>query len=134
MSKKEVKSWDDISDDFDRMNNMVCKPSFKKLPKDFVTDEDKSVKWNREQVEKNNKDYQDEVARLNTEKNKARTNIYKDIYAKIQEEVGHNINEAAARKIWDYAYGKGHSYGIQEIMIYLDDIMELIKDVLKENN
>lgn len=93
-------------------------------------DEDKSVKWNKEQAQKNNDDYDNEVKRLNQEKMKRRDEIYAEIYKTIQEEVGFGISEKKAAKIWRYAYDRGHSAGWYEIIINLEEIEELVKFVL----
>lgn len=127
-----TKSWEEIQNDLDAMAKMPCRPDFKKLPKDFITDEDRSVKWNREQVELNNKKYQDEVSRLNTAKNKARDAANKEIYKKIQDEVGHGISEKAAMKIWDRAYSNSHAYGVMEVLNELDDLIDFVKSILDE--
>lgn len=77
MGKGADMSWEDIQNEFDIMNRMSCRPvGLQKVPGNHIFDEDQSVKWNREQVELNNKKYQSEVARLNTEKNKARDSVY----------------------------------------------------------
>ena len=90
MGKGADMSWEDIQNEFDIMNRMSCRPvGLQKVPGNHIFDEDQSVKWNREQVELNNKKYQSEVARLNTEKNKARDSVYNLIIEKIQYEVGH---------------------------------------------
>lgn len=130
MSK--VKTWEEIEDDFNRMNAMSCKPNFTKLPKGWITDENQSVKWNREQVELNNQNYQKAVKELNAKKNKARDAVYEDIYKKIQDEVGHDISRQSAIKIWNYAYEKGHAYGWIDIKNCLDDIVDLVSDILDE--
>lgn len=63
--------WDDIQREFDRVNEMSCKPvGLQKYKVGHIFDENMSVKWNREKLEEENKKYNDEVARLNTEKNK----------------------------------------------------------------
>lgn len=79
--KKEPKSWCDIQSDFKNMQRMSCVPVgiCKVRKKDYIFDENQSVKWNREQVEKNNLAYEKEVARLNTLKNKERDQILEDI-------------------------------------------------------
>lgn len=62
--------WDDIQREFDRVNEMSCKPvGLQKYKVGHIFDENRSVKWNREKLEEENKKYNDEVARLNTEKN-----------------------------------------------------------------
>lgn len=130
--KNKTKSWDEIQEDFDRMQRMSCVPvDIKKVPENYVFDEDQSVKWNKEQVEINNRKYKEEVARLNTLKNKARDSVYEDIYKYIQGEVGHNLPRDKASAIWGYAYEQGHAYGISEIKIYLDEIIEVVKKVFE---
>ena len=79
----------------------------------------------REQVELNNKKYQSEVARLNTEKNKARDSIYNLIIEKIQYEVGHRLSRKKAEAIWNRAYEDGHSFGFYEIRCRLSDLIDL---------
>lgn len=129
-----MKDWKEIERDFDKMQDMSCKPAFKKLPNGYITDERKSVIWNREQVEKNRQKYDNEVARLNTEKNRARDRVYDDIYDKIQSEIGHGIGQRAAAKIWSYAWEKGHSCGFHEVLLELMDIEGLLKEVLNSKN
>lgn len=129
---KKIKTWEEIENDFKRMNVMSCKPNFKKLPKGYIIDENQSVKWNRDQVELNNQNYLKAVAELNTKKNKARDDVLYDIYIKIQDEIGHGISLNSAIKIWDYAYDQGHGCGIPDIMIYLNDLIDLVSDILGE--
>ena len=116
MGKGADMSWEDIQNEFDIMNRMSCRPvGLQKVPGNHIFDEDQSVKWNREQVELNNKKYQSEVARLNTEKNKARDSVYNLIIEKIQYEVGHRLSRKKAEAIWNRAYEDGHSFGFYEI-------------------
>lgn len=127
--------WADIWQKYEAMENMGRNPyGFKRVPSNFVFDEDKSVKWNKEKAQKNNDDYDNEVKRLNQEKMKRRNEIYAEIYKVIQEEVGFGISEKKAAKIWEYAYDKGHSEGWYEIMVNLEEIEELVKFVLDKKN
>ena len=87
-----VKKWQTISTEFEATERMSCVPAgIKKVRADHIFDEEKPVRWNREMAEKNNADYQAEVARLNTEKNKRRDAILDDIYRLIQKDVGHGF-------------------------------------------
>lgn len=52
--KKRLMSWDEIRAEYEAMSSMSCKPDFFPVSKTHVFDEDKSVKWNREQVESHN--------------------------------------------------------------------------------
>lgn len=67
------KDWQTICTEFEAMERMSCIPAgIRKVRADHIFDEEKSVRWNRKMVEKNNADYQAEVARLSTAKNKRR--------------------------------------------------------------
>ncbi len=129
-----VKDWHEIQSDFEQMQAMSCVPAgLGKVSADHVFDENQSVKWNREQVNIHNARYLQEVARLNTEKNKARDAIYEDIYRAIQKEVGCNLSRKKAIALWNYAYDKGHAFGIYDIMANLQEIMELARTLLGED-
>lgn len=130
MSK--VKTWEEIEGDFRLMEFMPCRPDFTKLPEGWITDENQTVKWNREQVELNNQNYQKAVAELNTKKNKARDVVYEDIFKKIQDEVGHNLSRNSAIKIWSRAYDEGHSCGFHTIKCYLEELIDLVSEILDE--
>lgn len=74
----------------------------------------------------------EEVARLNTLKNKRRDSIYEDIYFTIQCEVGHNLSREKAILIWNYAWERGHAYGIREVCCYLEELIDLVDKLLGE--
>lgn len=126
-NKMTVKGWDEIQSDYERMQGMSCVPAvIRKVAQNHVFDENQSVKWNRDKVAENNAAYQAEVARLNTAKNKARDAIHEDIYRAIQSEVGHGLTRDGARKLWEYAYDKGHAHGSYAIISYLEDLLVLV--------
>lgn len=130
-SDRQPKAWHDIQSDFEEMQEMSCVPkNIRKVPQDFVFDEDQSVKWNKEQVVANNSAYLEEVARLNTIKNKRRDSIYEDIYFTIQCEVGHNLSREKAILIWNYAWEQGHARGIGEVRYYLEELIDLVGKLL----
>ena len=133
MGKKHSKNWAEIQQDFNSMAEMSCIPSgIKKLRGDHVIDMDQSVRWNQEQVRLNNEKYQEEVKRLNREKNKRRDAIYEDIYQKIQEEVGSGLTSGGAVVIWNYAWELGHAYGISDVLSHLNDLMDMVQKILTE--
>ena len=133
MGKKHSKNWAEIQPDFNSMAEMSCIPSgIKKLRGDHVIDMDQSVRWNQEQVRLNNEKYQEEVKRLNREKNKRRDAIYEDIYQKIQEEVGSGLTRGGAVVIWNYAWELGHAYGISDVLSHLNDLMDMVQKILTE--
>lgn len=130
MSK--VKDWEEIEQVLEEVESMSCKPRFPKLPKGWITDENQSVKWNRDQVELNNRNYRKVAEELNAKKNKARDIVLDDIYERIQYDVGHNMSRKAAIKIWNYAYELGHSHGFYCIKNYLDNAVDLVSSILDE--
>lgn len=125
-------SWEDIQSKFDTISRMSCVPvGIKKVPENYVFDEDRSVKWNRDQVELNNKQYQKEVARLNTEKNKARDFVYNLIIEKIQHDVGDGLSRKKAKAIWNLAYKLCNPFGFYEIRRRLLDLIDLAITLLE---
>lgn len=131
MGKGSKMSWEEIQHEFETMNAMSCRPvGLSKVSANHIFDEDQSVKWNREQVEVNNKEYQNEVARLNTAKNKARDSVVELILDKIQSEVGHKLSRKKAQAIWSMAYEEGHSFGFYGIINHLSELIDLADTLL----
>jgi DNA replicative helicase MCM subunit Mcm2 (Cdc46/Mcm family) len=126
MGKNIVKSWDEIKEKWANYEKFSCQPAnYKKMKEGTIIDEEMSVRWNKEQVAKNNEGYNKELVEKQKEKNKLRDDVLQDIYAKIVDEVGYNLTNEKARAIWDKAYADGHSCGFSEILIYLDEYIDL---------
>lgn len=116
-----------------KVRNMSCKPVGMSLVKEgYVFDEDKSVKWNREQVYKNNQKYQDEVKRLNQAKIKAREEtyaaFYKDIADALNRAIGgkEKVTTEQAKAVWEYL--EGHLTDPYDIEGPLYDLINMIAD------
>lgn len=119
-------TWDEIVVEFEAYQNMSCTPTdVKKYREGTIIDEDKTVRWNREEVERRNAEYRAAVGKLNTVRNKARDTVFEHIYAYIKDALGAACTQKKAEAIWNYAYEAGHAYGIVEIKNYLDEIMDL---------
>lgn len=126
-----MNDWPTITREFEAMQEMSCVPAgIRKVRPDHIFDEDKSVRWNREQVEANNARHQAEVARLNTEKNKRRDAILEEVFALIQAEVGHDLTRAKARALWNYASERGHANGYHEVVSQLQELICLARELL----
>ena len=117
-----------LQKEFEQLNAMSCRPDFRKLPKGYITDEDKSVKWNREQIEKNNAAYDAKVIELNQKKNAAREDLYERIYKEIQDEL--KCTRKTASLIWHHAYEEGHSNGAYGVYTKLEEMMDIIGDIM----
>lgn len=101
------------------------------LPLDHVFDEDKSVKWNREEVCKHNKEASDIGTNMNIEKEAAKGAAEANILEAIQNELG--ISYAAASKIWNvYLYGEYHMYGYMEMYTHYTDLVDLLEYIITE--
>ena len=126
------KDWQTICTEFEAMERMSCIPAgIRKVRADHIFDEEKSVRWNRKMVEKNNADYQAEVARLSTAKNKRRDAILEDIYRLIQEDVGHDLSRVKAQRLWAYAWEQRHAYGFPYVYFLLLGVVELARMLLE---
>ena len=97
--------------------------SIKKLPTGHIEDENKSVKWNREFLENNNKKYIEAVANLQRERSLKMNDVQKRIEKYIKDKTG--VNSKGAKAIFDFAYSEGHSFGIEEVGRWIDDLCEL---------
>ena len=129
MKKNPTRPWEDIILDLQGMSVMSCKPTFSKPHLGDIIDEDKSIRWNREQIAKKIMDYEKEVKDLNTKKNELRDKLHKEAIDKIAYYL--DITPDKARYIWGYAYTEGHSIGYQEVIDIVEELIILFEDVLK---
>lgn len=106
-------------------NNFSYKPKNKKYKIGEVIDEDKSVRWNREEVEKRNRLREEEVKRLNTEKNRLFIKWIDAVYIYIMQET--KVKKEKAKDIYNYLYTEYHNYGLVEVLNHLDDLLYLFK-------
>lgn len=128
-----MRNLEDIMRDLVAMDNMSCKPRIRRPRTGDIINEDNSVKWNREEVVRLQKVYDEEVKKLNTAKNNRRDNLYKELYEVIRYEVrGITINDA--QQIFQYAYREGHSDGYGEVFNNLDDIISLVSGIVNHEN
>lgn len=132
MMKKEPESWDAAWDDLDRAFALSCKPTAKRVPKGYVFDEDKSARWNAEQVESHNVEIQKEVSEKQKARSLAINKATDAIIALIVDEFYGEINSKQAEVIWNIAYDRGHSGGKYEIEAQLQQFMSAFYDFIKK--
>ena len=120
-------SWEEIEADYRAACSLSCKPddSFQKVKTGDVIDEDKSVRWNREEVERLKEVYAEEVKRLNREKNSAITDATMRAVRLISQEA--EVSEEKARILWDFVYEKYHAYG--EMFQHIDEYIDLVNQM-----
>ncbi len=132
MTKKGPESWDAAWNDLDRAFDLSCKPAAKRVPKGYVFDEDKSVRWNAEQVESHNAAIQKEVSEKQKARSLAINQAADGIIALIADEFHGKINNEQAKVIWNIAYDRGHFGGKDEIEAQLQQFMSAFYDFIKK--
>lgn len=109
-----------------------CKPDREKYPYPKMTDvidEEQSVKWNREEVTRLRKAFENRVDELNKYKNLI-SNEFENGIIKILAK-GNHISVNESKKIWSYAYSEGHSSGIRTVIACYYDFIDVYVDLLK---
>lgn len=118
--------------DIERLYEMVdeytkfsCKPKNPRYKVGTIIDEDKSVRWNREEIDRLNDIHTEEVEELNRKKNLLFLNLKNAAEKYIIEET--NVSKKRAEKIFEYIYEEYHSYGIKECFNHLDNLLEIFR-------
>lgn len=123
----EIHCGSDIAKAIRRLDNEFYVP-IKRYREDHIFDEDKSVRWNREEVERQNQAQKDlirEAVRLREESNNY---FLTELYSYICREsvFGFTFTEAEAEQIWR-ATIKHHD---QEPWHWVDDMAESMRDFI----
>lgn len=120
----------ELFEDYEAACNMTTKPSdIMKLKSSHIEDENKSVKWNKDFIENNNKKYLEAVAELQRKRSNEMNRVQKEIEKYIQKRTG--INSKGAKAIFNYAYEQGHSCGICEVRSVLFELCDLFEQCKK---
>lgn len=144
----EYGDWKPIIDWVDKIGRMPSIPDkekFAKYKEDHVFDEDKSVKWNREEVKRRNKEYEEEQNRLIKE-NKDMWDIMENIVICLiakelksflpgaDAELIHPDNlKKKAELIYRMAFNKYYPYGMNEVLVEIEELVDFIGDFMKVN-
>jgi len=121
---------EELEAEMHRMASMSCKPAGTRPKIGDVIDENQTVKWNREEVERRRAEYDQRAKDLNTKKNQWRDSLEKELYERIVLELEGKVTTKGAARIFSEAYEYGHSAGVSEVFIFLRRFMELFSDVL----
>lgn len=123
MKNKNI-TLENLYDKAHEYENFSCKPAHCcKYKIGTIFDEEKSVKWNREEVERKNFEFENAVKQLNHEKNLLYTELISMINSYITVETGVSVKKS--EKIWNYLYSNYHAYGLAECLNHLDELLEL---------
>lgn len=121
----------DVAHMFAAAYGMPKNPNRTRLPDNWITDEDMSVKWNRDQVTLDHKKWDEEAKRLREKRNKKIQEAKEATLDYIQFNVGHNICRETAEDIYNKAYEDGHAYGYSEVMIHVAELCPFVADILE---
>lgn len=123
-------TWEEIEQEWKEWDEMPYRPTKEKLPDDAVIDEDKSVRWNREEVKRLNNERKAEYVRLQNLKGQKGDEVYEHIYQYIMGELGKRCTHKKAEAIFSYAYELGHANDLSDIYDHLIDVMHLARLLL----
>lgn len=115
-------------DDLKRMANecrKVAIPRLKKYKADEVIDENKSVKWNREEVRRLNDLRYNELQKARHRMNACYEEFENATLNYIVEEVGVTLEKAS--KILEFVRGEKESSGLDVMLDFLDELLELFQ-------
>lgn len=132
---KSIKYYSDLEIEFyDFLNNYSFSPNRAEHPYPKigdVLDEDKSVRWNREEVERLRKEYEECVAILNKNYAAIKTIYVKHMISLLAKEF--HIKLCESEKIWNYVYSKHKEKEIYQTIGLYEEIVELYKDLSFSN-
>ena len=109
-----------------------CKPNREEYPypkETDVIDEDESVKWNREEVQRLRRAFESKVEELNRYKNLISSAFEGRIIEILAKDNSISVEES--QKIWSYAYSEGHSCGIRNVISCYEEFISVYADLLK---
>ena len=125
--KNELKSWEEAWADLDAAYSLPSFPDGKNLKYGYVIDEEKSVKWNNEQVDKHNAALVERSSELQRKRDTAITEATNEIVKLIVYEFDDKINEGQARVIYDFAFECFKAVGFGELRSFVEEYIRQFK-------
>lgn len=110
--------------------NKMDFPKTSRYKYDYVFDENQSVKWNREEAQRQNKMITDATEQYYDESNKLSKQFEKDLTRAIIEFLG--ISASKANFIFNKAYDNTHGSGYLDVVLVAEDLSDLVYDVMRE--
>lgn len=123
---------DEIKLEYEHACSMSTRPGVGFMcPRDgTVLDEEKSVRWNREEVQRLRDEFAKEQTRLSMERNHAISEATEKAIKWIAEEGGFTAHQA--KTIWDFALDRHHSDG--SVFNMLDEYMDFAEGILRSES
>lgn len=130
---KKEKTLDTLVSSFESFcTSYSCKPNSEEYPYPRTTDiidEYESVKWNREEVQRLRRAFENRAEELTRYRNL----ISSAFEGRIIEILASDscISVAESQKIWNYAYSEGHSCGIRNVISCYENFVSVYDDLLE---
>lgn len=109
-----------------------CKPDREEYPYPRATDiidEYESVKWNREEVQRLRRAFENRAEELTRYENLISSAFEGRIIEILASDNSISVEES--QKIWNYAYSEGHSYGIRNVISCYEEFVSVYDDLLE---
>ena len=108
---------------------------FPKVRAGQVIDEEKSVRWNREEVERRINARKEEEKRLQQHYYEVRNSYLDDIKKALMRDYRRSITSDKEFSIlWAKAYENGHSCGYREVVNYFEEYADMYTELLEARN
>ena len=116
----------------DFLGNFSCKPDRNEFPYPdlgMIIDEEKSVKWNREELYRQRAAFETRVEDLNKYKNLINVH-FKEQLNRVLAKDSH-ITIAEIKKLFDFAYDTDYTKGIRIVVNTYEDLAKMYKELLE---
>ncbi|WP_304393150.1 hypothetical protein [uncultured Clostridium sp.] len=115
-------------------NKYTVKMEYPKRPEgykkeNYVYDEEKSVRWNREHQEELTNEYIDKLNDYHKETSRIETEFVEDLITAIKDE--YKFTEIQATNIYKLAWEDGHSDGLETVISYVIYYADFTQSQLK---
>lgn len=111
---------------------MDVRPKTKRVKDGTVIDEDKSVKWNREEVKRLQEEYVAEIKSLRKKRNDKETEVKNELIAAVKEEVDKELSEETIVEMIEMVDEQESGEGAINHSIAMEDLIDLVNMVIKD--
>ena len=119
----------------DFLGNFSCKPDRDEFPypeAGMIIDEDRSVKWNRDEVYRQSAAFETRVEDLNKYKNLIDINFKEQLNRALAKD--NHITIAESKKLFDFAYDTDYTKGIRTVVNTYKDLAKMYKELLETHD
>lgn len=120
--------YDTVVLDYKSAVKMPTSPKRRLVSEDHIFDEDMTVKWNKKQVELNNKRFREERRELQETRSKYLNEAREQVIAYLQQETG--FDNTILHKLFDYIRTEllDEDDGIETFIEIVEDICDIFRE------